>query len=296
MNIAPRQLALLALITLVWGINWPILKIGVSDYPPLTLRMLSMWFALPVFALAMRMLKVPLAIPRAQWRELVPLTLTNMLVWHAVVIVSLQALSSGRAAILAYSMPVFSALWGRAVFGERLAARQIAGVVAAGLGVGLLLLHEFAHLTGRPLGAFGMLIAAACWGLGTQQLRRTRMTVPTLAIAFWMTVLTTLAMTVLAAALEGAQWRMPGSAAWGAILFNAVGVFGFAQPAWLVLARAMPPVASTVSVMLIPVLGLVSGAVWLGEELYWQDGAAIALMVLAIATVLWPRRARPALA
>lgn len=293
MTVAPRHLALLAAITLIWGTNWPVMKVGVSHFPPLSFRALSMWIGLPLLLLAMRWLKVPLAVPRAQWRELLALAFSNMIVWHVVVIVSVQALSSGRAAILAYSMPVFSALWGYAVFGDRLAPRQVAGVAAAWLGVALLLWHEFAHLAGAPWAALGMLLAAAFWALGTQQMRRTRMTVPTLAIAFWMTVVTTLLLTLLAWSLERGRWHEPGAAVWGAVLFNAAGVFGFAQPAWLVIARSLPPVASTLSVMLIPVLGVASGAFALGETLYWQDGAAMALMVAAIASVLWPARAAP---
>ena len=290
MHLSPRQLAVLAALTLIWGFNWPIMKMGVTAYPPLTFRTLSMWLGLPVLLLAMRLLRVPLAVPRAQWRELLWLTVTNMLVWHVVAILAVQALSSGRAAILGYTMPVFSALWGRALFGQRLSLRQFGGVVAASIGVALLLWHEFASLAGRPLGAVMMLFAAAVWGLGTQQLRRTRMTVPTLAIAFWMTVVTTLVMTLLATATERAQWQAPSGVVWAAILFNAVAVFGYAQPAWLYLARALPPIASTLSVMFIPVLGVVSGAVWLGEVLHWQDFAAMALMVVAIASVLWPSR------
>ncbi len=291
MTFAPRHLALLAVLTLIWGLNWPIMKIGVSHLPPLTFRALSMWLGLLPLLLAMRLMKAPLTVPRAQWRELSTLAFTNMIVWHVVVILAVQALSSGRAAILAYSMPVFSALWGLALYRERLSRRQLGGVAAAWLGVALLLWHEFEHLAGAPWAALGMLVAAASWGLGTQQTRRTRMTVPTLAIAFWMTVITTLLLTLLAVAFERERWVAPGAPAWGAILYNAVGVFGFAQPAWLVIARSLPPVASTLSVMLIPVLGVVSGALALGETLYWQDGAAMALMVAAIASVLWPARA-----
>ena len=47
----------------------------------------------------------------------------------------------------------------------------------------------------------------------------------------------------------------PGTAAWAAIAYNAVLIFGFAHAAWFYLARGLPPVASTLSVMLIPVLG-----------------------------------------
>ena len=286
-----RQLVLLVGLTLVWGLNWPIMKFGVTNFAPLSFRSLSMWLGLPVLYLAVRAMKVPLRIERAHWGELASLTVTNMIVWHVLAIISVQALSSGRAAILGYTMPVFSALWGMALFGQRLSARQLAGVAAAALGVTLLLWHELGRMAGKPWAALGMLVSAAVWALGTQQLRRTRMPVPTLAIVFWMTVITTLVMTVLAASFEHARWQPPSAPVWAAIVFNAVMIFGFAQPVWLVLARALPPVASTLSVMMIPVLGTLSGAWWLGETLHWQDFAAIVLMLAAIASVLWPSRA-----
>lgn len=286
-----RQLALLAGLTLVWGLNWPIMKFGVTQFPPLSFRALSMWIGLPVLWLAVRALGQPLRIARRDWPELAKLTITNMIVWHVLAILSVQALSSGRAAILGYTMPVFSALWGMALFGQRLAARQLAGVAAAAIGVALLLWHELGRMSGKPWAAGGMLLSAAVWALGTQQLRRTRMEAPTLAIVFWMTTLTTLVMTVLAAALEHERWHAPAPGVWAAIVFNAVLIFGFAQPVWLYLARALPPVASTLSVMLIPVLGTLSGAWWLNEQLHWQDFAAIVLMLAAIASVLLPSRA-----
>jgi drug/metabolite transporter (DMT)-like permease len=285
-----RQIALLAALTLVWGLNWPVMKLGVTHFPPLSFRALSMWLGLPVLWLATRALKVPLHIPRGEWRELGVLTFTNMIVWHVLAIVSVQALSSGRAAILGYTMPIFSALWGMALFGQRLSPRQLAGVGAAAFGVALLLWHELGRMAGKPWGAAGMLVSAAVWALGTQQLRRTRMSVPTLAIVFWMTVITTGVMTLLAVALEHERWTVPSTIVWVTVVFNAVLIFGFAQPVWLILARALPPIASTLSVMLIPVLGVLSGAWWLNEQLHWQDVAAIVLMLAAIASVLWPAR------
>ena len=43
-----QQLAILVLLTLVWGLNWPVMKLGVTDFPPLTFRALSIWLGLPV--------------------------------------------------------------------------------------------------------------------------------------------------------------------------------------------------------------------------------------------------------
>ena len=284
------QFALLAALTLVWGLNWPVMKSGISGFPPLSFRTLSMWLGLPVLYLATRWMKISLRIERRQWREVGVLTFTNMIVWYVLAILSLQALSSGRAAILGYTMPIFSAIIGAWMFGQRLSARQCSGVAAATIGVALLLWHEFGTVAGKPLAAAGMLVAAAVWALGTQQLRRTRIDAPTMAIVFWMTLATTLVMSLLSIVLESDRWSLPSSSAWFGILYNAVLIIGFGQPIWLVLARSLPPIASTLSVMLIPVLGTLSGAWWLNEQLHWQDGAAIVLMLTAIASVLWPAR------
>ena len=283
-----RQLILLILLTLVWGINWPVMKVGVTDYPPLTFRALSLILGVPVLALGLVVLKVPFRVPRAHWREVFWLAVTNMFIWHGLIILAVKALSSGRAAILGYSMPIFSAMLGALVFGAVLSRRAWVGVAAAGVGVMLLLWHELSNLAGKPLGVVMALVAAATWALGTQMLRRSTLPLQTLTISFWMTAMTAVVMVALSAVFERAQWRMPPAASMGSIAFNAVLIFGFAHAAWFYLARSLPPVASTLSVMFIPILGVFSGAWWLGEVLHWQDWAAVGLMVIAIASVLLP--------
>lgn len=287
-----QQFTILVVLTLVWGFNWPVMKLGVTSYPPLTFRALSMWLGLPVLAAGMGLLKVPFRIPRRHWRELFWLAVTNMFIWHVCIILALRTLSSGRAAILGYTMPIFSAVIGALFFATPLSRRGWSGVSAAALGVLLLLWHELTHLAGRPFGVVLALVSAASWALGTQQLRFTRLEAPALAISFWMTVLTAILMAALAALFESAQWRAPDRNAAAAILYNAILIFGFAHAAWTFLAKGLPAVASTLSVMMIPVLGVFSGAVWLGEDVHWQDWTAVALMMVAILSVLWPARAR----
>ena len=280
----------MTLLTVAWGLNWPVMKLGVTGFAPLSFRAISMWLGLPVLWALLRWRQVPFAIRRADWAELAKLSLTNMIVWHIVAIQAIQALSSGRAAILGYTMPIFSALWGVALFGERLRPRHLAGIAAAAAGVALLLWHEFGALSGRPLAAVGMLFAAAVWALGTQQMRRTTIQAPTLTIVFWMTLASTLVMSVATLLFERDRWTPPPPATWGAIAYNAILIFGFAQAIWLIMARNLPPIASSMSVMMIPVLGVVTGAWWLDEQLHWQDGAAIVLVLVAIATVMLPAR------
>ena len=63
-SLTRRQLILLVLLTLVWGVNWPVMKLGVSDFPALTFRALSLWLGVPVLALGLVVMKVPFRIPR----------------------------------------------------------------------------------------------------------------------------------------------------------------------------------------------------------------------------------------
>jgi drug/metabolite transporter (DMT)-like permease len=289
-RLSPTQLWLLVGLTLAWGLNWPILKLGVQDYPPLTFRAISIWLGVPVLALGLKWLKVPFNVPRAYWGELLVLALFNMFIWHGCIIIAVKLLSSGRTAILGYTMPIFSAMIGAWFYKDKLSARAWLGVGAAAVGVVLLLTHELGAMTGKPVGVILALTAASTWALGTQMLRRTTIPVPTLAISFWMTVLSAVVISALGIGFETAQWRMPGRTTWFSIAYNAVIIFGFAHATWFYLARSLPPIASTLSVMMIPVLGVFSGALALGEQVHWQDWTAMALMVVAIGSVLWPKR------
>jgi len=291
MQLTRKQLIMLILLTLSWGLNWPVMKLGIADFPPLTFRALSIWLGIPVLGLALVVMKVPFFVPRDKFRELFWLAFANMFVWHALIIVALKHLSSGRAAILGYTMPIFSALLGAWFFGNKLTARSWVGVGAAALGVSLLLWHELTNLSGAPVAVLCALVGAATWALGTHKLRNTSMPVATLTISFWMTLMTVVVLSGLSVVFEMPQWKAPGAATWWAIAYNAVLIFGFAHAAWYFLARSLPPVASSLSVMMIPILGVFSGALGLGEVLHWQDWAAVVLMVVAIASVLVPGRA-----
>jgi drug/metabolite transporter (DMT)-like permease len=131
-----------------------------------------------VLALGLVALKVPFRIERRHWPELLWLSATNMFFWHGCIILAIKSLSSGRAAILGYTMPIFSAVIGAALFSAVLSRRSWLGVGAAALGVGLLLWHELTGLAGKPLG-----VAAGAGGSGhlgaghPQLLRRTKIPV-----------------------------------------------------------------------------------------------------------------------
>ena len=286
-----KDTVLLALLILSWGLNWPVMKLGVREFPPLTFRTLSMIGGLVVIGLAARMQRESLRIPAGQAMTVVKLAVPNMLVWHALIILGVKLLSSGRAAILGYTMPVWAVLSGLAFFGDRISGRALLGVVLAMTGAALLLSSEFANISGQPLGTVFALLAAAAWGFGTVLMKRTKLDMPTISLTFWMLALTTTVMSVLSLVFERSQWRMPGAVEWAAIIYNAAIIFGFAHVVWFRLARLLPPVMSSLSVMFIPVVGTFSGAWMLGETPHWQDYTAMLLILGAMSTVLFaPKR------
>jgi len=289
-QLSRKDLVLLALLTLFWGLNWPVMKIGVREFPPLTFRTISMVGGLAVIWLAARAQGASLAVPAGARMTVIRLAIPNMLIWHSLIIIGVKLLSSGRAAILGYTMPAWAVLSGLIFFGDRISRSALVGIALAMSGALLLLSSEFSRLSGQPVGTVLALIAAAGWGFGTVLMKRTQLDMPTISLTFWMLSLTTTIMAMLALIFEYPAMRMPNLIEWGAIIYNSAIIFGFAHVVWFRLARILPPVASSLSVMFIPVLGTFSGAWILGEVPHWQDYVAMLLILGAMSTVLFKPR------
>ena len=289
-QLSRKDLVLLALLTLFWGLNWPVMKIGVRDFPPLTFRTISMLGGLVVIWLAARAQGASLAVPAGARMTVIRLAIPNMLIWHSMIIIGVKLLSSGRAAILGYTMPAWAVLSGLIFFGDRISRSALVGIALAMSGALLLLSSEFSRLSGQPVGTVLALIAAAGWGFGTVLMKRTQLDMPTISLTFWMLSFTTVIMAMLALIFEYPAIRMPHPIEWAAIIYNSAIIFGFAHVVWFRLARILPPVASSLSVMFIPVLGTFSGAWILGEVPHWQDYVAMLLILGAMSTVLFKPR------
>ena len=286
-----RNLVLLVLLTLAWGLNWPVMKAGVQDLPPLYFRAICIGGGLVVLWLYARVAAIPLAVPAGAWPQIVRLAIPNMIAWHVLLIIALKMLPAGRSAILGYTMPVWAVVIGFVVYRERVPRIHLVGVGAAFVATLLLLSSEFVALSGRPLGTLLVLVAAAAWGYGTHLLRRHLTAMPVIALTFWMLLLTLGVMVVLTLLFERSAWRAPTPLEWGSIVYNMVLAIAFCHVVWALIARTLPPAASGLSVMMIPVLGVFSSMWLLDEQPHWQDYAALALILVALSTVLLGARA-----
>jgi drug/metabolite transporter (DMT)-like permease len=213
-----------------------------------------------------------------------------VLIWHVFIIYGVKFLSSGRAAVLAYTMPIWVVLINVLIFRQALSTRYAVGALCALAGVLALMHNELTQISGKPLGLVLTLTAAIAWGLGTVLIKRMPMQAGTLAVTFWMLVLAMIVLGVGTALFEHAQWRVPSALEWGSIAYNALVAIAYAHVVWFHLARVLPPVASGLSVMMIPVVGVFSGAWLLGERLMLADWIALIAISAAIASILLPQR------
>ncbi|GAB4399646.1 MAG: EamA family transporter [Rhodoferax sp.] len=291
-TVTGRQLALLVALTLMWGINWPMMKFSLRELSPLYFRAFTMTLgALWLYAFyrwrGVRMMPQG----AAEWRTVALLALPNMLGWHTLAILGVKELASGRAAILGFTMPIWTVLLGAALFGQKLTLRVGLAVVAVALAIGLLTVNEFTALAGRPLGILWMEGAALSWALGTLLMRRSHHTLPTETLTVWMLLLASACLWGIAALAEPwPSWRF-STPMWGSLVYGALINYGFAQIIWFGLARHLPPATSAMSIMAIPPVGTLSATLIVGEVPHWQDYCAMLCVMAAIAAVLLPPRA-----
>ena len=89
------------------------------------------------------------------------------------------------------------------------------------------------------------------------------------------------------------SWHF-GGAMWGSLLFGVVINYGVAQIIWFGMARNLPPATSAMSIMAVPLIGILSATLIVGERPHWEDYVAMVCVMAAIAAVLIPsRRSKP---
>ena len=293
--ISRQQLIGLVGITLMWGINWPMMKIALREVSPMYFRGVTMGLGALWLLFYFRLQGLRLwPQTRREWRDIVLLGIPNMFLWHALSILGVMSLPSGRASILGFTMPVWTVVIGVMFMGAKFTPRIIAAVVATLAAIGLLISHEFTALQGQPMGILWMELGALSWAIGTLWMRRISFTMPVQSLTVWMMLISSPLILWVAAGTETwPTWEL-SPLAWGSLAYAVLINYGFAQIIWFGMARDLPPATSAMSIMAVPVVGTLSASLLIGELPHWQDYAAMVCVVLAIAAVLLPQRSTAA--
>ena len=289
--ISRQQLIGLVGITLMWGINWPMMKIALREVSPMYFRGVTMGLGAVWLLFYFRFQGLRLwPANRREWRDIVLLGIPNMFLWHALSIMGVMSLPSGRASILGFTMPVWTVVIGVMFMGAQFTPRIIAAVIATLAAIGLLISHEFTALQGQPMGILWMELGALSWAIGTLWMRRISFTMPVQSLTVWMMLISSPMILLVGASTESwPTWEL-SPLAWGSLAYAVLINYGFAQIIWFGMARDLPPATSAMSIMAVPVVGTLSASLLIGELPHWQDYAAMVCVVLAIAAVLLPKR------
>ena len=248
-----------AVLTLVWGCNWPVLKLGVAEIAPLTFRSLTLPFSALGLLLVAHLSGDSIRIPRALWGKVVTLALFNIAGWNGLVLFGVQQLPAGRSAILAYTMPIWSVLFSLVLLSEPLSRRRVAGLILGMLGMGVLLADDIRNFQRAPTAALLILGAAIAWAFGTVLLRKWKPSVPQNALTGWLMLLGWVPLGLLAPFFAPGPLPMPSGGAWFAIIYNIFLAGTLAHWAWFTLARTLPVAVSSMSSLPVPVVGVFAG-------------------------------------
>ena len=289
----PRHLIwLLAGLTLGWGLNWPITKVVLFEMAPMHSRTLCLSLgAVGLFTIA-GISGLPIRIPKGQWLRTIAISLVGTLGWNVFAVYGIQMMASGRAAILAYTMPIWSVIIATWLLKEPFTKRRALGCALGGAGL-LLLLGEEIQAVGRsPIGAMLMICAAVSWAIGTIMMKRWPVTLPATTYTAWQLLISVPPIMLFAITFESGTFNPFALSLWPmlGVFYSSSVVFIFCYWAWTRIVLIAPVGVSSLSVMMSPVVGVFSGMLLLGETPHWQDYAALVLIVTSLATVLLPGR------
>ena len=281
----------LAGLTVVWGFNWTAMKVAIADIAPFTFRTLCLGLGSGVLFAFLRAGGQPLAISRDQWRRLVLIAFFNITCWNILVVFGLSQLPSGRAAILAYTMPAWAIPLSVLFLGERLTARKLLGLALGMAGMALLVWDEFHRIQGAPRGALLVLGAAFTWAIGTILQKKYPVKAPLAAFTAWLMLLGGVPIYVGALLFEDFSKLADVSltSALGAT-YNVLLAFAWAHWAWIKLATSVSVTVFSLSMLVIPVVGVFSGMLFLGERPGWPEYTALAFVLGSLATVIVPQK------
>jgi len=288
--IARRELWLFIAVVILWGVNWSMMKMALAELDVWVFRTYCVLAGLAWFIAYNLITGVSLKVPREYWPRLVASALCNVAGWNIFSSVGLNLLPSGRAGILAYTMPLWVVLLSRFFLGEALTRTRLIAITLGMSGIGLLLIDEVHTLKSAPVGALLMVAAGLVWAVGIVLFKGFPKSIPTTTLMIWSFILGGWPILVGLIAVGHGPWLPTGVAAWAGLLFNVIVVFGFCWFAWNELVRALPAQVTGISSLAVPIVGFASGMLLLNEVPHVFDYVALLAIVVAVGLVLKPER------
>jgi len=257
---------MLLVLCLIWGLTWPAMKIALYDMPPLTMRTLTAAFgglALLVICFARRRsLRVR---PGKDWAHVCAASLLNVVGFSLFSAFAQIAAATTRVAMLTYIMPIWTLVLAWAVLGDRPTRTQAIAIALCAVGVAILVFPL--ATAGVPLGLLLALGSGFSWAAGTVYLKWARIAVDPFGLAAWQVII---AFVIIAAAMlifdGGLELGHAHAGAWIGVLFSGIAGNAIAYALWFDIVGRVTALTATLGVVGIPVLGVLSTIVIIGER------------------------------
>lgn len=285
------------MLSLVWGVHWVVVKIGLAYMPPFTYAALRVATGLATMVLllgAQRRLRLP---ARADVSIVLSVGVVQIAVGVLTMNLALQVVPAGRSSVLVYTMPLWVAVLLAVFFGIRPRRNEVLGLLLGIVGLTILLNPSVIDWTnpGEVAGTLALIVNAILWAAVTIHIRRHRWVGTPLDLQPWQLLAALVPCVVFAIALESGRevrWEL---ATVLVLLFSGPLATAFATWASQSITRSLGPQASATGFLAVPVVGLLSGAIVLGEQLGVADVVGFGLVLGGIAiTSLLPRRSAAA--
>ena len=287
-----RGLQFLLITAIGWGLNWPAIKFLLQEWPPLFSRGLAGVMAAALLASVALARGESLRLPPRDLPRMAVASFTNVFAWMGFTTIAMQWLTVGEGAMLVYTMPIWATLFAWPLRGARPGPLGIAALCLGFSGIVLLLGVDGFHLGADKLIGVGLaLFAAIAFALGTI-LNRAPVALSPIGIVVWQVGLGCAPMLILGLAFEHAQIGALSSAGAAAFVYMALVPMGACYLSWFAAIERLPPAIASTGMLLVPVIGVVSAALLLGEGLGARQLLALTLTIAGVALALRENRGK----
>jgi len=269
---------------LFWGLNWPVIKILLTGAGPWTLRAAGLTCGAVLLLMATFVSGQSLRIPSRHWGNLVIAAFFNVAAFNVLSVFAQMSMTASRAAILAYTMPLWSVLFARIVLAEPIDALRSVALVLGAVGIALLALPfwDVVQAGGVPFGLIYVMASAIAWAAGTVFIKAVKPEGSPMAITAWQFVIGAAAVTAGMAIFERPHLELDRPVILAAFVYTNVFAQAIAYTLWFGLMARVPASTAALGTLLVPIFAVVSSSLWLGERLSALDLTGFALILLGV--------------
>lgn len=286
-SLSISSILLVGFLALIWGLNWPAIRVAVLEISPWTFRAVCLAAGtITLFTLAFAR-RARLHVPRAEILPLIVVGLLNVACFHVLTAFGLTMVEAGRGVILTFTFPLWSVLFGTVVLQEGFSLSRLCALVCGGVALALLIGPDLLSLGAAPLGGFLLVGAAIVWAAATVLIKRRHWTLASAEFAAWQLAIGAVPVIAGALLIDGApDFSTLTTRGWIAFLYTSAVAVAFGQWLWFHILHILPSSIASISTLAIPVVGVFSGGLLLGEVIGWREIVALLLVLAALFLVL----------